>query len=348
VEQVLELQVVTPDGEIRIVNEKSNPDLFWALRGGGASTYGIVTQVIYKAYPAPKVTAISLYMAPKNSTAAAQEAYYQAMGYFLAMHPNLTDFGLSGYPTLTKKSYTGLLWAPGKTEQEILEFFAPMERKLLSYGITLWKFTISSTFFLALEYLAASSNALAEASGLPFAMSSRIFPRTALTEVNVPTIARMLEFLMKDSDIELLPYPNMPGSKHQNRKWDVGLNPAWRKAALHMVSIWNPTVNDKVLKFNESRSAGRNQLDAVKIMEKKMSEVYGPAMDALSEDGAAYINEGSYLEKDWKKTFYGGGERYEKLLSIKRRYDPQNILWCFPCVGGDVFKEGEDGKLYFA
>ena len=32
-DQVLELEVVTADGELRIVNEKSEPDLFWALRG---------------------------------------------------------------------------------------------------------------------------------------------------------------------------------------------------------------------------------------------------------------------------------------------------------------------------
>jgi hypothetical protein len=339
---------VTPEGEIRIVNEKLNPDLFWALRGGGGSTYGIVTRVVYKAYPAPQVAAISLYMTPKNNSTAAQDAYYQAMGYFLAMHPNLTDFGLSGYPTLTKKSYTGLLWAPGKTEQEILDFFVPMERKLLSYGISLWKYPVSSASFSALENFAASSNDYAEPSGLTFAMSSRLFSRTALAEGNVPAIAKMLETLLKDSEVELLPYPNVPGSKHQNRKWDVGLNPAWKKTALHMVGTWYPTVKDNIVKFNESRSAGRNQLDAVKVMEKKMTEVYIPAMDALSEDGAAYINEGSYLEKDWKKAFYGGGERYEKLLSIKKKYDPRNILWCFPCVGGDVFKEGEDGKLYVA
>jgi hypothetical protein len=339
---------VTPDGEIRIVNEKLNPDLFWALRGGGGSTYGIVTRVVYKAYPAPQVAAMALYMTPKNSSAAAQEAYYQAMGYFLAIQPNFTDFGLSGYPTLTKKSYRALLWAPGKAAEEILDFFTPMERKLLSYEINLSKYPVSSNIFLALEYFAASSNDYAEASGDPFAMSSRLFSRNALAEGNVSAIAKMLETLLKDSDIELLPYPNVPGSKHENRKWDVGLNPAWKKTALHMVSIWYPSVNDTVVKFNESRSAARNQLDAVKIMEKKMTEVYGPAMDALSENGAAYINEGSYLEKDWKKTFYGGGERYEKLLSIKKRYDPRNILWCFPCVGGDVFKEREDGKLYVA
>lgn len=33
VDQVLEMQVVTADGRLRTVSAKSNPDLFWALRG---------------------------------------------------------------------------------------------------------------------------------------------------------------------------------------------------------------------------------------------------------------------------------------------------------------------------
>ena len=35
VDQVVELKVVTADGFLRVANEVSNPDLFWALRGGG-------------------------------------------------------------------------------------------------------------------------------------------------------------------------------------------------------------------------------------------------------------------------------------------------------------------------
>lgn len=32
---VLEFEIVTPDGELRTANEYQETDLFWALRGGG-------------------------------------------------------------------------------------------------------------------------------------------------------------------------------------------------------------------------------------------------------------------------------------------------------------------------
>ncbi|CAH0028278.1 unnamed protein product [Clonostachys rhizophaga] len=37
VDQWLEVKVVTPDGRLRIANDKINSDLFWAIRGGGGS-----------------------------------------------------------------------------------------------------------------------------------------------------------------------------------------------------------------------------------------------------------------------------------------------------------------------
>lgn len=49
VDRVLQFRLITPDGEIRIANECQNADLFWALRGGGGGTFGVVLEVTYKA-----------------------------------------------------------------------------------------------------------------------------------------------------------------------------------------------------------------------------------------------------------------------------------------------------------
>lgn len=39
VDNVLEIEVVTPKGEFLVVNEDNHPDLFWALRGVGSSDF---------------------------------------------------------------------------------------------------------------------------------------------------------------------------------------------------------------------------------------------------------------------------------------------------------------------
>ncbi|KAJ6561924.1 hypothetical protein B0H19DRAFT_1143029 [Mycena capillaripes] len=44
VDRVLEFKIITPDGELHVANACQNTDLFWALRGGGGGTFGVVVE----------------------------------------------------------------------------------------------------------------------------------------------------------------------------------------------------------------------------------------------------------------------------------------------------------------
>ena len=46
---LLEAEVVTADGQIRIANACTNPDLFWALKGGGGGTFGVISKITLQA-----------------------------------------------------------------------------------------------------------------------------------------------------------------------------------------------------------------------------------------------------------------------------------------------------------
>src|SRR5262249_1481692 len=50
---MLEAEVVTADGRQLLANACQNEDLFWALRGGGGGTFGIVTRATLKTHPLP-------------------------------------------------------------------------------------------------------------------------------------------------------------------------------------------------------------------------------------------------------------------------------------------------------
>ncbi|KAK3707327.1 hypothetical protein LTR37_012171 [Vermiconidia calcicola] len=54
-DHVLEVQVVTADGQILRANETQHPDLFWALKGAGAS-FGVITEFVLRTEPAPRDT----------------------------------------------------------------------------------------------------------------------------------------------------------------------------------------------------------------------------------------------------------------------------------------------------
>ena len=53
---VLSVEIVTADGSIRRIDAESDPDLFWAVRGGGGS-FGAVTAIEFALFPVAEVYA---------------------------------------------------------------------------------------------------------------------------------------------------------------------------------------------------------------------------------------------------------------------------------------------------
>lgn len=59
VDNTLQYEIVTADGKLQIANECTNSDLFWALRGGGGGTWGVVTKIVHKAHPASALAGLT-------------------------------------------------------------------------------------------------------------------------------------------------------------------------------------------------------------------------------------------------------------------------------------------------
>jgi len=54
IDSLLAAEVVTADGQIRHVDERTHPDLFWAIRGGGGN-FGVATRFKFKLHELPDV-----------------------------------------------------------------------------------------------------------------------------------------------------------------------------------------------------------------------------------------------------------------------------------------------------
>jgi FAD/FMN-containing dehydrogenase len=88
--------VVTADGQVRGVSASADPDLFWALRGGGGGNFGIVTSFTFATVPAPQLTVFQLgYRTPSDAFGAWQP--------WIAAAPDelWSNFNITGGPAPT-------------------------------------------------------------------------------------------------------------------------------------------------------------------------------------------------------------------------------------------------------
>lgn len=60
-DNVIGMEMVDATGKLLVINNSTNNDLFWALRGGGGGSFGIVTKFKFKMYTAPESVLFGMY-----------------------------------------------------------------------------------------------------------------------------------------------------------------------------------------------------------------------------------------------------------------------------------------------
>jgi FAD/FMN-containing dehydrogenase len=83
-DNIVGARIVTADGKIHDVDKHSNPDLLWALRGGGGGNFGVVTRFTMKLHKMPSSASYFFVSWPWSAASDAVEAW-------LGWAPNARD-----------------------------------------------------------------------------------------------------------------------------------------------------------------------------------------------------------------------------------------------------------------
>ena len=120
VDNVLEITIVTANGDHVIANPYQNEDLFWALRGGGGGTWGVVTSVTYKTHP---YTPLSSALLLANSTNA--NSTQNILAEVIRLTPSLVEHGYGGYCSVFAGQIRLFVLSPNVTAEETQATFFP-------------------------------------------------------------------------------------------------------------------------------------------------------------------------------------------------------------------------------
>ncbi|KAH7139048.1 hypothetical protein B0J11DRAFT_588690 [Dendryphion nanum] len=337
VDNVLQAKLITPSGDLLTLNPCLNSDLFWAIRGGGGSTFGVLTEVTMKAYPSPRTSRHRLVLAlanPENET-----GYWDLLAYILSESPRLKAGGLQGYgsinppvPGVPSSTWT-LYWGLNvydKPNGTIESLFAPIKKKLdLENGTTIiYSSSVMNfpDFFTA--WNASVTNEAVATAGI--SMGSRLIPAAPLTQ-DRQHLARVLRNLTMAAEGEP-PAGMLPCFVANNQtglKGDVSVTPAWRDAVAHVM------VGED---FRDSATFA----EAKPLIDRVTYERVG-ALKNLAPESGAYFNEADPFDPDWQYNFWG--DNYPRLRAIKKRIDPSGLLWCFSCVGSEDWAQTGSGQL---
>lgn len=106
-DNLLEATVVTPNGTLLTTNPCQNSDIFFATRGGGGGTFGVVISAVTRAFPTPQTTKHSLNISsisPNTST-----EFWDIMAFLHSELPGLKAGGMAGYYEIAGQPYVPTL-----------------------------------------------------------------------------------------------------------------------------------------------------------------------------------------------------------------------------------------------
>ncbi|PGG97905.1 hypothetical protein GX51_07079 [Blastomyces parvus] len=329
-DNALEFEVVTPKGDLITANEYQNTDLFWALRGGGGGTFGVVASVTVRTWPDPPMILGSVNISTPIDNS---KGFWAAVKELHAALPELSENGAAGYyfivpqtPPLpdigTVSAITMALMFADQDDQ------AAVDRLLqpLTAAVEKLDNVTISTSTLASPRTNDIINGLlvgdADQTGGAVAIGSRLISRDFLVSSDGPAkLSKALSRLESQPGSVLTGHLVAGGQVAKNAgKVDSALNPAWRKALTHITfgRSWPSSTP-----FHEQR----------KVYEK-ITNVGVPILKAL-EPGqmGAYLNEADSHESDFQESFWG--ENYKRLYAIKKKWDPTGLFISRRGVGSE-------------
>jgi len=343
---LLEAEVVTADGRVRIVNACSEPDLFWALKGGGGGTFGVITRLTLRTHPLPE------YFGAAWGTVKAKSdgAFTELIARFLAF-------------------YAGSLANPHWGEQVAVQSDNSLKISMVQQGLTreetraLWKpffdwvggsadYTVTDEFGAGAREAQSWWQIRGNRSMIPDTRADAT-PDHGWWQGDQDQVGAYLHgyeslwlpaSLLAESGRAGLTQALFAASRHKNIELHINKGLAFAAAQAIEASLataMNPQVTEAfalaIIADGERPSypgMKRPPMDLVAAHhDARGIDLATAELRRIAPQAGSYLSESNFFNGSWQQAYFG--QNYERLRAIKKKYDPDGLFFVHNGVGSE-------------
>jgi FAD/FMN-containing dehydrogenase len=344
---LLEAEIVTADGKVLTANACTNADLFWALKGGGGGTFGVVTRVTVRTHDLPK----SFGGADVRIKAASDEAFERLIAQFISFyHDKLFNPHWGEQVHLSPDNTLEIsMVSQGLETPEIAEIWKPymewvnasskdltVTRPLSTFAVPArywWDVghnpsMIRDTRESAPKYHAWWQGDQDQVGAYLYGFDSLWLPASLLEERAQPQLAKALFAASRSATVGLQMNKGLAGAEPQARAAarQTSTNPAVLDAfAIAIIADGAAPAYPGLPRLPIDQKAAHAQAQAIDQAAAELRKI-APA-------GGSYVSESNYFNPSWQHAYWG--DNYARLSAIKRQYDPEGLFFVHHGVGSE-------------
>ena len=351
---LLEAEIVTADGAVRIANACTNPDLFWALKGGGGGSFGVVTKVTLRTRELPNYFGGVFGTIKTNSDEAFRKLIARTMIFYREQlfNPHWGEqVRFDGSNVLNVS-----MVFQGLNREQALEIWRPLiewikaspgeytvQREIVALDIPARDFwnpdalrkSLPGAIALDDRPNAPSGNFLWEGDHgqvgwVVHGYKSVWLPASLLATEKEARLVDSLFAASRHWSVSLHFNKGLAGAAAPeiNAVRDTATNPAVLEAfALAIIATGEGPAFPGIPGHEPNVAAARDHAGSVARATAALLELVPAA--------GSYVSESDYFEQSWQRSFWGAN--YPRLAAVKRKYDREGLFFVHHGVGSEAW-----------